>query len=329
MNFTILFVSSPLDPGAADELYADEYRSAREAGFDVGLIHYEELLHGGSPARAVKRIRERSEPTAALYRGWMLRPGQYARLYKALLERNLRLINAPEQYRHAHYLPESYSRIEGDTPRSVWIPLRYPPDSEEAERLAVEAVRVFGGGPIIVKDYVKSRKHEWEEACYVPDASDSERVKRTVRRFLELQGDELNEGLVFRAFEKLEYVSRHPQSGMPLSREVRVFVLDGEPAFVSNYWEAGGDEDFDKALDGFRETMKGIDSRFYTMDFAKKENGPWIVLELGDGQTAGLPDETEPPQFYAALRKALERSDNAHPSDDPGEQQRRFEDERR
>jgi hypothetical protein len=29
------------------------------------------------------------------------------------------------------------------------------------------------------------------------------------------------------------------------------------------------------------------------MDIAKKENGDWIILELGDGQVSGLPDNAD------------------------------------
>ena len=36
-------------------------------------------------------------------------------------------------------------------------------------------------------DYVKSRKHEWDEACYVPDVHDVKSLHRTVRRMVELQ----------------------------------------------------------------------------------------------------------------------------------------------
>lgn len=31
----------------------------------------------------------------------------------------------------------------------------------------------FGDRPVIIKDYVKSRKHEWLGACFIPDASDT------------------------------------------------------------------------------------------------------------------------------------------------------------
>lgn len=315
MTFTILFASSPMNPREADESYMDEYRSAEKVGFAVGLIDLEELLMDNNPQKALKRIalHPGSEPQPAIYRGWMLRSNEYKNLYAALLTRNLRLIHTPEQYRHVHYLPESYAKIAGVTPNSIWFPLPNPVLIDAAENLAAEAVRVFNNHPIIVKDYVKSRKHEWDEACYIPDASDENKVRQTVRRFLELQGSQLNEGLVFRAFAELEVLARHPLSGMPLSREIRVFVLEGNPIFVSTYWEAGEDAAFNAVLGEFQAVIRSIESRFFTIDFAKTNNGPWIVLELGDGQVAGLPDDTNAEHFYMQLKKSLEKGVSNEP----------------
>ncbi|HEY3063178.1 MAG TPA: ATP-grasp domain-containing protein [Chloroflexota bacterium] len=45
---------------------------------------------------------------------------------------------------------------------------------------------------------MKSRKHEWNEACFIPSAADRAGAERVVKRFVELQGDDLAQGLVFR-----------------------------------------------------------------------------------------------------------------------------------
>lgn len=114
----------------------------------------------------------------AVYRGWMLRPDRYQALYDALLARGLRLINDPEAYRHAHHLPEAYPILEEWTARSVWTSLEGALDMAAVLRL----VEVFGSRPILLKDYVKSRKHEWDEACFIPDASDAAGVELDVAR---------------------------------------------------------------------------------------------------------------------------------------------------
>ena len=106
----------------------------------------------------------------------------------------------------------------------------------------------FGEKPIIVKDYVKSRKHEWNEACYIPSASDRQGVERVVTRFLHVQGEDLNEGLVFREFIDFEPLVSHSKSHMPLTREFRLFVLDGQIIFSTPYWEEGDYGDDNNAL---------------------------------------------------------------------------------
>ena len=37
------------------------------------------------------------------------------------------------------------------------------------------------------------------------------------------------------------------------------------------------------------------------MDIAKKKNGEWIIMELGDAQVAGLPESVDCDQFYKKL----------------------------
>jgi hypothetical protein len=157
---------------------------------------------------------------------------QYARFYQALATRGVLLVNTPDAYRHCHHLPESYSEIEGHTPRSVWLPVAGEIDRDEI----MDLLCPFGDTPLVVKDYVKSQKHVWEEACFIPSASDRRAVERVVRWFLELQGADLAGGLVFREFVELEPLGRHPKSRMPLPLEYRLFFLDGRP--LQCEWQA-------------------------------------------------------------------------------------------
>ena len=47
-----------------------------------------------------------------------------------------------------------------------------------------------------------------------------------------------------------------------------------------------------------------IRSRFFTMDVAQRTDGEWMIVELGDGQVAGLPERADQGKFYQALRTA-------------------------
>lgn len=218
----LLYCSDPLRRSQPDAAYAAEVDAAERLGLSRALIDFEALVNEGNPARAVRAVPAQPEVVLGLYRGWMLRPVHFTSLYAALLECNVRLINDPEAYVHCHYLPESYERIAQWTPRTVWLPLRAGssiPSRETLHRLLAP----FGTSPLIVKDYVKSRKHEWLEACYIPSAADMAGVEAVVGRFLELQGDDLAEGLVFREYVAFVPLAMHSRSGMPLTREYRIF----------------------------------------------------------------------------------------------------------
>ncbi|MEO7074485.1 MAG: ATP-grasp domain-containing protein, partial [Ktedonobacterales bacterium] len=216
----LIYCADPLRPRQPDANYAAEVVAATAVGAQCALINFEALTLDGDAERALQRIAPADtpgQPTLAIYRGWMLRPPQYAQLYGALLTRGLRLINDPTAYRYTHYLPESYAVITAHTPQTVWFPLNtsavnQPPERQHAEGTKVPdppvlrpfkaengppqqhaesgssaildmdrvmaALQPFGDTPLILKDYVKSRKHEWAEACYIPSAADRQAVER-------------------------------------------------------------------------------------------------------------------------------------------------------
>jgi hypothetical protein len=294
----MLLPCEPFNPREVDPDFEPERRAAKAAGLDTALIDHSQVLEGAAGA-AVARTPEGAGP--AVYRGWMLKPNQYEAMHAALLSRGIELINTPEQYRACHYLPESYPWIEGNTPRSVWLRVDGTLDLERLK----QSIAPFGDSSLIVKDYVKSQKHYWQEACFIPSASDLEAVERVVRRFLELQGDDLNEGLVLREFVPLKVVGTHPKSGMPLAAEFRIFWLSGKPILSHRYW--GDLTTFDAPLPWAELTpiAERVPSRFFTMDVAFLADGGWTIVELGDGQVAGLPSADLAPEFFQRLSTGL------------------------
>ena len=284
-------------PPGPDRAFEAEVAAVERPGAAYVLIDHDSLVRGDDPARAVRRVPERPEPVLAAYRGWMVTPAQYGVLYEALAAKNIRLINDPEQYRHGHHLPENYPVIEGHTPRSVWL------TGDLGLDRIMEALAPFGDAPVVVKDFVKSRKHEWAEACFIPSASDRKAVGRVVGRFLELQGDDLNEGLVFREYVEFEPIGVHPKSGMPLTEEYRVFWLDGDPVYWAPYWAEGDYQVTEPPFDEFAGVAADVRSRFFTMDLARRRDGGWLIVELGDGQVSGLPRESDADRFYEALAR--------------------------
>lgn len=292
----IIFPSEPFAPSRVDAAYEREAEAASAVGCSSDLINYEALVRGES-ASAVRRIKADAEIETAVYRGWILKPDVYAKLYEALQTKNLRLINSPESYRHCHYLPESYDIIKTYTPPTIAIKL----DEDFSFDLVMKRLEVFGGKPLIVKDYVKSRKHEWAEACFIPAASSRQDVERVVKRFIELQGDDLAEGLVFREFVEYQPLGNHTQSKMPLTREFRLFFLNGKLMTRFAYWDEGDYGSDAVPHDLFNDVARQVESRFFTMDVAQTVSGEWMIVELGDGQVAGLPSRADVIKFYREL----------------------------
>ncbi|WP_437726058.1 ATP-grasp domain-containing protein [Sorangium sp. So ce861] len=294
----VLFCNQTFAPREIEPDFAEEYAAAKEEGFASALIDHTKVTQG-DPAGAVRRA-----PAAhgiGVYRGWMLRAADYRAFYAALADRGVSLVNDPDAYRFCHHLPECYPALAGQTPLTTWLPVRGEVDFERV----FEQLRPFGSGPIIVKDFVKSQKHYWREACYVPHADDRAAVEGVVRRFVELQGDDLNEGLVFREHVPLRIVGHHPRSAMPLAAELRTFWFDGELLLAHPYWGELAQPPTMPPIDWMREIVRRVPSRFFTMDVALREDGRWTVIELGDGQVAGLPAPELARDFYRQLRKAM------------------------
>jgi len=295
----ILFPSNPLRPTLPDTSFELEAEHAGAAGFDIGLIDLEVYLGGEVKLRKVPAM-----PGEVLYRGWILELDAYGRMVDALSARGRKLMTDLSSYRHCYHLPEWYEAVGGEehTPRSIWLPGK----DHDVAAVAAEVRAAFGAGPVIVKDYVKSRKHEWFDACFIPAADDEDDVRRVVGNFLRLQDDRVVGGLVFRAFVDFERVGIHAKSRLPLVREYRFFVLDGQPIYLAPYWAEGDYRGEPPGAEVIAALLPRVRSRFYAADVAKREAGGWMLVELNDGGSAGIPEGGSPEAFYKSLRAAFD-----------------------
>lgn len=298
----ILFCDNPFEnKPSVDTDYEDEYVAAKQNGFTTQLFSYESLTKDNDAEFATRRIKHSDTLQKIIYRGWMLKPNQYAFLHNALLTKNYKLINSPTEYQNCHYLPDSYRFINGHTPKTIWLKV----ENQEVNYDEVfNAIEKLGNSPLIVKDFVKSQKHYWDTACFIPSATDKDKVKSVISKFVELQNTDLNEGLVIREFVELNDLTTHSKSGMPLKQEYRLFFLNGHLLGCYDYWEEGEYSVSEHpSLDTFKDIAKNIESHFFSMDIAKTKNGEWIIIELGDGQVAGLPDKVDRLEFYNLARQ--------------------------
>lgn len=293
----IIFCDSVIDNKQVEPDYQTEFDAAKQYGFNTEIFSFEELIDG-NVITALKYIKHCEQKEFAFYRGWMMTPNIYVNFYNELLKKNIQLINNPEEYIHCHYLPESYHKIIDETPKSNWT-------KDISQKSINELSNEFASKSIIVKDYVKSEKHNWNDACFIPNAADKNKVHEVVNRFIELRGNYLNEGIVFREFVELEFLTEHSKSKMPLTKEFRIVFLNKKVIQIFNYWDEGNYDSDKPEVEFFKKIANKIESNFFTMDVAKKKNGDWIIMELGDGQVAGLPDNANRTNFYKKIKELI------------------------
>lgn len=282
-KFKFLYCNNAFENNEADPVYDGEYRVSREKGFENSLFSYEDLEFGKL------RLFNGNIEGSTIYRGWMMKPDMYQKFYEKLKNKGIELINTPNEYNKYHLLPGWYKDFEDCTAKSSWT-------EDFSEESLKELLSKFEGA-VIVKDYVKSRKHEWYEACFIEDVKDTENALKVIKNFIERQDDLLTGGVVLREFLNLKSIGKHENSGMPISEEYRVFVLDNEPLIIDSYWHHSEGGLSDNEIKWVKEICKRIDSRFVTIDLARKSDGELVVMELGDGQVSGLQDIPED-EFY-------------------------------
>jgi glutathione synthase/RimK-type ligase-like ATP-grasp enzyme len=286
----ILFCESSISPNNVDEAFIEEYKCAKKYGFDVLLYNFEET--------SLRKTKPNNKMEIIIYRGWMINPIEYKNLYENLLSKNYMLINNPTEYQNCHYLPDSLKFIEKYTPKTVFQKM----DNKNSLDVLIEKSKVFNGKPVIVKDYVKSEKHYWDTACFVPNSNDVNKLTEIINNLIELRENYLNEGIVIREYIELFNLTKHSKSGMPLSEEYRLFFYKNELLCIYNYWEECDYNINQPKTKIFEKIAKEIESNFFTMDIAKDKNGNYIIIELGDGQVAGIPEREDKNIFYKRIK---------------------------
>ena len=294
-DISFLFCNHPLEPHEVDEDYLAEFEAASQ-NHECALFSYEAMQDGKLSLFGSKIA------GLTVYRGWMMWPELYEVFYEKLLKEGIVLINTPEEYRKYHLLPGWYDDLKNDTAFTVW----------EDKGTLESALTMTKGltGSYIVKDYVKSRKHEWYDACYIQKIADKKNAATVIGNFIERQGADLVGGVVLRKYEKLRQMGYHEKSGMPLSEEYRAFVLAGQIRILDDYWSANQNTGLSaEEYDWVKRIAESVKSSFVTIDLARREDGQLIVIELGDGQVSGIQQIT-PYDFYQSFNPCVVHLDD-------------------
>ena len=223
-----------------------------------------------------------NERRMAVYRGWMMKPEQYAKFYKLLLEKNIQLVTEPEQYQLMHIFPNIYEQLKDDTAKMEIYPLH--------EQINVAHVKK-SFRRFMVKDYVKSVKGT-NFPRYFDENITQEEFDKWMDVFYKYRGDLLTGGICIKEFLSLKHYGDR-------TNEYRVFYINHEIATVSRNSAQGIYTPLPPQE--LIEKYKNLDSIYYTVDFAELEDGTWSIMEAGDGSVSGLSENQDYKQYFRAL----------------------------
>lgn len=303
----IVFPSDPFEAHKADEEFRAEAEIVKTLGGKVVLVDHTELgnhvFKASNVAKpfqvreynALSSDQERQEflsgmgntlmDGTAFYRGWMMPETTYGTMEKELEGRHIRLNSIQEDYAKALYFHGWYHQFEEVTPRSVWFPVQ-----DSADQYLESVQNICGNGPFFVKDLVKSRKHEWDTACFAPTL---EALPEIVANLVALQGNDVGASIVVREFERF----RKDQG------EIRVWWVNNQPVMFSPHPDTPQSlPEIDNVfLEEIRQAVIRLNCPFVTTDLAQREDGVWRVIEASDGQVSGIPRGWDPTPLYRAL----------------------------
>jgi hypothetical protein len=289
----LLFPQNPMMRKLPEPFFEAEFDAATSLGLKC-LLFDEEALCAGDIDLALKRLPQ-GDGRKLLYRGWILTEELYRRFEGALSARGYALVSSAAHYAEVTYFPNYHPKIRDSSPSAVWTDT---PDAFLAWTLA----RKLGDGPFVIKDHVKSAKHLWHEACFIPKGAGRENFERIAENLRREQGKTFFRGFVVKQFVPLRSRGESPRE-YPMCEEYRLFFWKRQLMVASHYHRQA-----ENLVDWspFVVLAQRFDSPFFTMDIAQTEEGNWIVVDMGAGECSSLPPSLEPARFYRKLAELAE-----------------------
>ena len=284
----VLFPADYFEKGVPDGSMRVECESAcAEKRLDVRLFDLELFEERGQLSLDRPFL---DEGLPLVYRGWMMKPERYEAFFAALREKGLRPMTSPDAYEEFHMFPLAYMRndvLKAYAPRLV----AFPGHRADA-RVINRAFKEF-----MVKDYVKSVKGTRFPVSFHTPVS-QKRMDEIVKEFVRLRGDLFTAGIVCK-----ECVDLARCGGA--TNEWRAFYLGGDLLSVCR--NSNQPASVAKPSEELVLACSNLGSSYYTVDFAERADGTWIVVETGDGQVSGLAAAQDPVIYYQVFVDALER----------------------
>ncbi|MBC8109860.1 MAG: ATP-grasp domain-containing protein [Verrucomicrobia bacterium] len=203
----------------------------------------------------------------------------YQAVYQALLQKNIRLINSPEEFVKAEEFDKYYPFIETMTCKSIVV------NSWEEAQNAMGILKF----PVFLKGTIQSLKKWGWKACV---ATNDDELKAIFSNLQESFSRSLGK-VIIREMMNLKYEQTTP-AGFPQGREYRIFLLENEVLAYSYYWDKNDSlskislDEEKIILDLAKTASSKINTPYIAVDIGQKTSGEWVVIEVGDAQFSGI-----------------------------------------
>lgn len=168
----------------------------------------------------------------------------------------------------------------------------------------VERIRVASGevgSPFFLRGSHLSGKHDWARTCY---CASTEKIGLNIVGLVEAaaMADQPLNCFAVREFLELRYKFT-AFNGMPVAREFRVFVLDGDVLHLQPYWPPQSirnpsvedweeklaetsylDEQEEVELEEQAVEVSAHIQGFWSVDFAQELGGEWYLIDMARGE---------------------------------------------
>lgn len=202
-----------------------------------------------------------------------------------------------------------YAIADGEQPPddSAWFPL-------------LEAAAEEVGYPCFMRTDLRSGKHDFERTCFVPTAAE---LRRHIFPLLEETEDFMGsdpKALVVREYIEPAAAFTAFRGNLPIGRERRYFVRDGQVECRHPYWPVAALEDtpfiFDRdggghccadwrllladlsiepseeieLLTSYAETVAACVEGYWSVDFMQGADGQWWFIDMAQGEDSWHPE---------------------------------------
>lgn len=278
MKTNIMFPCDFFNKTQVDDDYKEEYKQAIKFNFNVIIYDYDTYIQEDK----INIHSSDLDEGVCIYRGYMLKPEQYNKLYEFLIKKGIKLINSLTEYENCHLFPKSYNKLKDFTPQTLVF--------ENFNKIDWDFVKQ-SFDKFMIKDFVKSVKgHNFPK--YFDNSYSNGELNGYIEKFKDIRGNLFTGGIVIKEFVELKSLGT-------TTNEYRAFYLYNNLITLSK--NSNQTDTTESVPEMIINSIPKLNSNFYTVDFAELKNGNWIVVETGDGQVSGLATNQNVFEYYKQI----------------------------